>query len=262
MSTEPKKRSITGKLVENKLTERPDDFTFNVTYVGNRSIGDICRLTAKKYGDKYSAGEILGIYEELRGVAFDELCSGCTVEFGFVTNSLGVEGPFIGPKAQFDPGRNRVVLRSSPTADIRKELADISVIVSHVEEGLPTIISVTDVASGLVNQKLTPGGGLTGKGSRCKVVGEESDDNNVGFFFVNAKDNKETAVPVTSLMRNEPANFSFVIPALEEGTYYLEVATRYAGNSSNLLKEPRRNRFPYPLTVGEGGGDSESPDEI
>lgn len=38
------------------------------------------------------------------------------------------------------------------------------------------------------------------------------------------------------------------------------VATRYAGNSSHHLKEPRRNRFPYPLTVGQG--DSESPEDI
>ena len=29
---EPKMRSITGKLVANKLTERDDDFSFNVTY--------------------------------------------------------------------------------------------------------------------------------------------------------------------------------------------------------------------------------------
>ena len=31
MANEPKKRSITGKLVANVLTEREDDFTCNVT---------------------------------------------------------------------------------------------------------------------------------------------------------------------------------------------------------------------------------------
>ena len=84
--------------------------------------------------------------------------------------------------AQFDPARNKVVLRSTPTAEIRSKLTDISVIVSHVEEGLPTIISVTDVASGAVNTKLTPGGGLTGSGQRIKIAGETGDA--VGFFFV------------------------------------------------------------------------------
>ena len=102
---EPKKRSITGKLVENKLTARTDDFTFNVTYVQSRSIGDLCKLAAARLGTKYSASEIEGIYSEIKGVAEEELYSGSTVEFGFTTNSLGVEGSFIGPKAQFDPAQ-------------------------------------------------------------------------------------------------------------------------------------------------------------
>ena len=34
--TNPKMRSITGKLTPNKLTEREDDFTFNVIYQANQ----------------------------------------------------------------------------------------------------------------------------------------------------------------------------------------------------------------------------------
>ena len=130
-------------------------------------------------------------------------------------------------------------------------------IVSHVEEGLPTIISVTDVASGAVNTKLTPGGGLTGSGQRIKIAGETGDA--VGFFFVKDGSQTSVAVPMTSVLRNDPSAFSLIIPALEDGTYYLEVATRSSGNSKVFLKEVRRNRFPYPLTVGGGDGDSESP---
>ena len=230
---EPKKRSITGKLVENKLTARTDDFTFNVTYVQSRSIGDLCKLAAARLGTKYSASEIEGIYSEIKGVAEEELYSGSTVEFGFTTNSLGVEGSFIGPKAQFDPARNKVVLRSTPTAD---------------------------VASGAVNTKLTPGGGLTGSGQRIKIAGETGDA--VGFFFVKDGSQTSVAVPMTSVLRNDPSAFSLIIPALADGTYYLEVATRSSGNSKVFLKEVRRNRFPYPLTVGGGDGDSESPDEV
>ena len=75
MVNEPKKRSITGKLVANVLTEREDDFT------------------------------------------------------GFMNNSLGVDGPFIGPGATFDPAK---------------------------EENLPTITAVTDVVTAKVNSQLTP----------------------------------------------------------------------------------------------------------
>ena len=61
---------------------------------------------------------------------------------------------------------------------------------------------------------------------------------------------------MTSVSRNEPSRFSFTIPALPDGKYYLEIATQASTNSKVLLKEVRRNRFPYLLTVGEeGGGD-------
>ena len=63
MANEPKKRSITGKLVANVLTEREDDFTCNVTYVANRSIKDLCRIRAAK-GSKYTAAECESMYND------------------------------------------------------------------------------------------------------------------------------------------------------------------------------------------------------
>lgn len=63
MANEPRKRSITGKLVDNVLTERENDFTCNVTYVANRSIKDLCRIRATK-GSKYTAAEYESMYND------------------------------------------------------------------------------------------------------------------------------------------------------------------------------------------------------
>ena len=128
MANEPKKRSITSKLVANVLTEREDDFTCNVTYVANRSIKDLCRIRAAK-GSKYTAAEYESMCNDLEETAKEEMYSGSTVEFGFMNNSLGVDGPFIGPGATFDPAK---------------------------EENLPTITAVTDVVTAKVNSQLTP----------------------------------------------------------------------------------------------------------
>ena len=127
MVNEPKKRSITGKLVANVLTEDEDDFTYNVTYVANRSIKDLCRIRAAK-GSKYTAAEYESMYNDLEETAKEEMYSGSTVELGFMNNSLGVDGPFIGPGATFDPAK---------------------------EENLPTITAVTDVVTAKVNSQLT-----------------------------------------------------------------------------------------------------------
>ena len=136
---------------------------------------------------------------------------------------------------------------------IKKDLKDISVIVGEVVEGLPTITKVTDVFTGEVNAKLTPGNTLNGEGKRIKIVGAEG--SSVGFFFVKAEGETETAVPMTSVSRNDPSYFSFIIPALADGKYYLEVATQYGGNTKQLLEGSRRNRFPYLLAVGTDDDD-------
>lgn len=246
-STEPKMRSITGRLTPNKLTEREDDFTFNVTYQASRSIKDLCQLAA--INSKFSASELESAYNDLKAQAKIELFNASTVEFGFTINSLGVDGQFIGPDAKFDPTINNITLRSVPLVELKKDLKNITVIVTGTSEGLPVITKVTDVTTGSENKKITPGGGLNGEGNRVKIVGEEGKD--VGFYFVSTTDKTVIKIPTTSLLRNDPSYFSFIIPPLTKGSYYLEIATQTSGNTKILLNEPRRNRFPYLLTVGD-----------
>ena len=144
-TNDPKKHRITGNLVANMLTEREDDYTFNVTYTANRTIKDLCKLAAKGKS-KFTASELENAYNDLEEQAKIELFNAATVEFGLANNSLGVDGSFIGPGAKFDPNRNSVTLRCSPRAILKEELESISVIVGQVSEGLPTITKVTDVS--------------------------------------------------------------------------------------------------------------------
>ena len=166
---EPKMRSITGKLVANKLTERDDDFSFNVTYQANRSVKDLCKLAATN--SKFTASELESAYNDLMAQAKIELYNASTVEFGFANNSLG-DGPFIGPDAKFDPSVNNVTLRCSPRIEFKEDLKNISVIVAGTEEGLPTITKVVDVATGSENLRRTPAV-VIGEGNRW---GEEKDN--------------------------------------------------------------------------------------
>ena len=240
---EPKRRSIIGTLVDNKLTEREDDSTINITYVGRRSIDGLCSLAAKA-GSKFSASELLTAYKDIEKQAKEEVYSGATVEFGFANNSLGVEGAVIGPGAGFNPAVNRLVMRCIPLVGLRPELDMIDVIINGTNEGMPTVTPLYDVFTKTTNTKLTPGTPLNGKGKE------------VGFFFIDATDEtKVVAVPETAISRNEPSNFAFIIPALPNGNYYLEIATQYGGQSTKILKEVRRSRFPYLLQVGSGGSD-------
>lgn len=55
-STNPKIRSISGKLTPNKLTEYSKDFTFTGIYQANRTIKHLCLLAA--VNGKSSASEL------------------------------------------------------------------------------------------------------------------------------------------------------------------------------------------------------------
>ena len=101
-TTDPKMRSITGNLVANMLTEREDDFTFNVTYVANRTIDDLCNIAAKGKS-KFSASELRSAYNDLMEVAKEELYSASTVEFGFANNSHRSQSEIRSGKEQCDP---------------------------------------------------------------------------------------------------------------------------------------------------------------
>ena len=159
--------SITGTLTPLMLTERDDDYAFNVTYLAKRSIKDICRLAANKNG-KYTAAEYESMYTDLFETAKEEVYSSSTVEFGFTHNSIGVDGPLIGTKPEFDPAVNSVTLRTAVRSEIKEDLKKIGVIVGEIATSLPTIKQIQDITSGTTNNKLTPGGLLNGKGERSK----------------------------------------------------------------------------------------------
>ena len=103
----------------------------------------------------FSASELESANNAIKEQAKTELYNASTVEFGFVTNSLGIDGPFIGPDTKFDPAKNSVTLRCTPKTELKKELKNITVIVSGTSEGLPVITKVTDVTTGSENNQIT-----------------------------------------------------------------------------------------------------------
>ncbi|TAJ11898.1 DUF4469 domain-containing protein [Marinilabiliaceae bacterium JC017] len=108
------------------------------------------------------------------------------------------------------------------------------------------INSVTDVTTGEVNNRLTPGGGANLEGSKIKLVGSEA---GVGIKLTNQDTQEETVVPMTSVLVNSPSAISFIIPAgLPIGEYSLSIGTQFS-NAGTLLKEVRTYQFDYLLKV-------------
>jgi multidrug efflux pump subunit AcrA (membrane-fusion protein) len=109
------------------------------------------------------------------------------------------------------------------------------------------IAQVTDVASGKVNEILTPGGMVNIKGSRIRIGGDNPD---VGLFLINQDTQEKIQIPASAIGMNAPSKVMFVAPAdLAAGTYLMSVVTQFIGNTAKLLKAPRTITFNHILTV-------------
>jgi len=110
------------------------------------------------------------------------------------------------------------------------------------------INSVTDVTSGEVNSRLTPGGGVNLTGSKVKIDGDNAA---IGISLTNQATTDVVMIPKTSLLVNDPSKITFIVPpTLVPGDYTLSVTTMYS-NSGNFLKEPRTYIFEYLLNVAD-----------
>jgi hypothetical protein len=107
-----------------------------------------------------------------------------------------------------------------------------------------TVEQVIDVKTGSVNDLLTPNRNLKIAGHKIKVAGDSAAN---GIYFVNRSTSERTRVDDSDVVVNNPSELIVVIPALEAGTYLLEITTQYSVGL--MLKEPRTAKFDKPLTV-------------
>jgi hypothetical protein len=153
---------------------------------------------------------------------------------------------FNSPNEGFNPEKHTISFDFQQGSLLRKELGQVEVEIQGVAENQFYIAQVTDVKTGSVNDVLTPNRNLRIQGSKLKIAGENEAN---GVYFVNQASQARVKVEASDIVNNNPSELIIVIPALEAGSYKLELATQYGSNSRNLLKEPRNAVFERILTV-------------
>lgn len=128
---------------------------------------------------------------------------------------------------------------------LRAEIPNIEVEILGVADSTATILQVTDVKSGSINDLLTTNRNLRISGSKIKLAGESTEN---GVYFINQTTQERTRVDDTDIVVNNPSLVIVVIPELSVGNYAVEVVTQYS-SGSNTLKEPRSALFDKTLTV-------------
>jgi len=226
---------IKAYLYDNVLTkDNPNDFTARTASERSLNVQQICQAAVSRGGADISASSMEHATELfLKEMAY-QLCDGFSVNTGYFTASTTIRGVFDSPSETFNKDKHSIIFQFNQGEKLRAEIPNIEVNILGVSESSAVILQVTDVKSGSVNDLLTPGRNLKIAGSKIKVAGE---DPSVGVFFVNAATQERTKVEASDIVTNNPSELIVVIPALEAGTYTIEIVTQYAG--SITLKEPR-----------------------
>ncbi|MDR1336713.1 MAG: DUF4469 domain-containing protein [Tannerella sp.] len=228
------------------ITSHGSDRSGRVLLAGSKKIDDLIALAVKRHTDLNPA-TLKASYEILKALAMEEVCNAKQVEFGLSHYRLGVNGVFHGDRAGWDRDRHSLDLQAIATAEMRRALRQIPVEVHGMAATGTCINTLTDLVSGEVNTRITPGGIVNLAGVRMKIAGTAKD---VGLRLTALATGAVTQIPLTSIARNNPSKITFLIPpGLPSGDYRLSIVTQYS-STARLLKQPQTCVLAYVLACG------------
>jgi hypothetical protein len=247
MSTLSSTDAVIVELVDNPLTQRTDDRYGRVINIASV---DVETLIARAIANGYNGNleTMKADYQAIKGEALKSVVRGEINNFGLTHNSIGVNGPFLGDAPVWNPEVNSLVPRSVASKEWRELLKNTPVKVIGMAPDQAAISTVTDVATGKVNEWLTPGGMANVKGSRIRIAGDKP---GIGLFLANQDTQKVIEVPANSIGLNDPSTIMFVVPVnIEVGNYLLSIVTQFSAHKSHFLNDPRTITLHQLLTVG------------
>jgi hypothetical protein len=240
------KHTIKASLYDNVLTENPNDFVARVSSERSLNVKDIANSAAARGGADISAAAMEhAVSLWLKEMAY-LLCDGFSVNTGYFSASVGIKGVFDSPAERFNREKHTLLFDFQQGALLRKETEQVAVEITGVADTSLSILQVTDVKTGSVNDLLTPNRNLRISGHKLKIDGDNRAN---GVYFVNQATQERTKVEQSDIVNNKPSEVMVVIPRLAAGQYKVEVTTQFGGHSKNMLKEPRTAVFDRILSV-------------
>jgi hypothetical protein len=230
-------------LSENKLTERPDDWsaiTYPVASLDKEAV--ITRILSK--GTTLTRTDVLAVLNALEEVVAEGSEQGYVFNLPLFNTSFSISGVFDSPLDSFDPSRHKLNINLTKGVRLREAEKRVKLEKTNIATPLPQIQEVKDSVSGTVNECLTARGVVEVRGYNLKI---EGDDPSCGLWFVN-QDGTETKAEV--IIENKPTRILAMIPDLSvgTGTFQVKVVSQFSGGG-RLLLTPKVFMYPKSLQV-------------
>ncbi len=233
-------------MVDNPLTEDPNDFTLKVKAGNMVTTEDIARALQEE-GTEFQLETLVDILNRGDRIIRNKLLAGFSVGTGVFYAYPSVTGVWRDKSETFDDSRHKVGVNFQLSAALREGVKQVGVEVLGVSSAGPEISVVTDTWTGELNGLITPDEVVSVKGRNIQIAGEDEGN---GIRFIRVDDGTRTEVEMRRLTENKPSSLSFRVPELLPGDYYLELTTQFSASNS-LLKQARTTRFEKVLNVPE-----------
>ena len=191
-------------------------------------------------------------------ILMDLILNGYSVNTGLFRAVAQLTGVIEG--GVWNKEKNSIYVSLTQDKALREAIAQTAVEILGEKSNIMYILETEDKKTGLKDGSATAGRNFFVRGAMLKVVG---DDESVGVTLT-SESKSVTKLTDDLITINNPSSLTLLLPAdLAEGEYTLTVTTQY-GSAGHILKTPRS--VSTQIWVGgkpaDGGGDSESPDEI
>lgn len=228
-------------LSDNPITPDPNDCTARVQNVTSYDLEAIKALMLDK-GTTLTRTDIDAGTTNLCEALADCIAKGGTINIPLFRTSFSITGVFRDSTDTFDPARHSINLNLNPGPLLLEALKKITLTKVAATDSLPQVVRVQDSTTKSINDQITPAGAIIINGSLLKIAGDHPSN---GVYFI-AQDG--TATPVEIMVENNPSKLIVMVPALQAGTYTLQITTQYNGTGDGV-KTPRTKTFKQPLTI-------------
>lgn len=226
-------------LERNYLTPAQNDFRAMTHAAGNIDDEEIIRRIVER-GTTVAEADVAAVLRLQYDVVMDAVKEGYKVNSDLGNFDAGIKGVFDSEDEGFSPAAHRIVPRVSPSARMRRDIGDgISVQKEKRILPMPIPYQVLDVASGDVNNLITPGSMAVLLGHRLKFNPDAPEEG----IFLQAEDGSESRMVEVGI--NKPGRQVFNLPDdLQPGDYTLVVRASWRGS-----KDVREGILPETLSV-------------
>jgi nucleoid DNA-binding protein len=229
-------------LLENLLTDRPDDYSAQTKSIASLDKEAIITRILNK-GTLLTRTDILAVLNGFEETVVEALLGGYSLTLPLFNTSFSISGVFESPLDNFDANRHKLNINLTKGILLRKAEREVKFQKTNAVAALPNIQEVRDSISNTVNDRLTKRGVVELRGYNLKIEGSDAA---CGLWFV-SDSGAETKAEV--LIENKPSRIIAMIPDLPNGHCQVKIVSQFSGGGT-FLRTPKIFVYPKTLVVG------------